>query len=119
MFPTRKRIVLLHLNGQVIRTTADHPLYVEGKGWINAADMPGAQCEGEHEVVYNLGEQPMPHFPFVGFVAGTPLLTADGPKRIEDIKPGDMIQGQPGDDQGDDKPHVHEADDELRWWERN
>jgi hypothetical protein len=64
MFPTRKRIFLLHLNGQVIRTTADHPFYVEGQGWINAADMPGAQPQGEHEVVYNLGEQPMPPFPF-------------------------------------------------------
>jgi hypothetical protein len=41
----------------------------------------------------------MPHFPILGFVAGTPILTADGPKRFEDIKPGDMIQGQPGDDQ--------------------
>lgn len=50
----------------------------------------------------------MPHFPILGFVAGTPLLTVDGPKRIEDIKPGNMIQVQPSDDQGDDKPHVHE-----------
>jgi hypothetical protein len=61
--------------------------------------------------------------PFIsGFAAGTPLLTPDGLKRIEDIKPGDMIQVQPGDDQGDDEPHTHEddqADDEPRWWERN
>lgn len=41
MFSTRKRIVLLHLGGKVIRTTADHPLYVEGQGWVNAADLPG------------------------------------------------------------------------------
>ena len=34
-------------------------------------------------------------------------------------QPGDMIQVQPDDDQGDDEPHVHEADDEPRWWERN
>jgi hypothetical protein len=30
-----------------------------------------------------------------------------------------MIQVQPGDDQGDDEPHVHEDDDEPRWWEHN
>lgn len=119
MFPTPKRIVLLHLNGQVIRTTAEHPLYVEGQGWINAADLPGAQPDGEHEVVYNLGEPAMPHFPILGFAAGTPLLTPNGPKRIEDIKPGDIIQVQPDDDQADDEPHAHEDDDELRWWECN
>lgn len=59
--------------------------------------------------------------PILGFVAGTPLLTADGLKRIEDIKPGDMIQVQPDDDQADDDPHVHDGqgDGEPRWWERN
>ena len=127
MFLIRKRIFHLHVNGNVIRTTADHPLYIAGPGWINAADMPGAQCEGELEVVYNLGgqampDQPRPNFPILGFAAGTPLLTADGPKRIEDLKPGDMIQMQPDDDQGDDEPHAHEDDDqgdELRWWDRN
>jgi len=31
MFTTRKRIVYVHVNGNVIRTSADHPLYVEGK----------------------------------------------------------------------------------------
>jgi hypothetical protein len=34
----------------------------------------------------------MPNFPIVGFAAGTPLLMAQGPVPIEDIKPGDMIQ---------------------------
>ena len=63
----------------------------------------------------------MPHYPIVGFAAGTPLLTADGLKRIEDIKPGDMIQVQPDDDEGDDNPHADDGqgDDELRWWEQN
>lgn len=65
-------------------------------------------------------DQPHSNHPIIGFAAGTPILTADGPKRIEDIKPGDMIQVQPGDDQADDEPHVHDdQDDELRWWERN
>jgi hypothetical protein len=129
MFPTRKRIVLVHLSGKAIRTTADHPFYVEGKGWMNAAEMPGAKSDGEQEVVYhlNLGEpampdQPRPNFPILGFVAGTPLLTPEGVKRIEDIKPGDIIQSgpdgeQPDDDQGDHEPEPH--DNEPRWWERN
>jgi intein/homing endonuclease len=130
MFPTHKRIVLLHLNGQIIRTTADHPFFIQGQGWVNAGDLPGAKSDGE-QVLYhlNLGEQtmpdqPRPNHPILGFAAGTPLLTADGPKRIEDIKPGDLIQTQPDDDQGDHEPEAHGDDgDRLpqdpRWWERN
>ncbi len=32
-----------------------------------------------------------------------------------------MIQGQPGDHQGNHKPHADDGqgDGELRWWERN
>jgi hypothetical protein len=61
----------------------------------------------------------MPPYPFVGFVAGTPILTAKGYKPIEEIKPGDMIQVQPYDDQGDGKPEAHDdqADEEPGWWE--
>jgi hypothetical protein len=54
----------------------------------------------------------------IGFVAGTPILTAKGYKPIEDIKPGDMIQVQPNDDQGDDK-HEAQDTDEPGWWESN
>lgn len=60
--------------------------------------------------------------PTLGFAAGTPILTADGPKRIEDIKPGDMIQVQPDDGQGDHKPEAHDdhhPGDEARWCEEN
>jgi hypothetical protein len=39
MLLTRKRIIHLHLGGKVIRTTADHFLYIEGKGWVNAGDV--------------------------------------------------------------------------------
>ncbi len=39
MFSTRKRIMLLHLSGNVIRTTADHPFDVHGQGWTDAADL--------------------------------------------------------------------------------
>jgi len=50
MFPKRKRIIHLHVNGQVIRTTTDHPLYIEAQSWVNAGDMPGAKwkksCSG-------------------------------------------------------------------------
>jgi hypothetical protein len=33
MFPTRRRIMLLHRSGKVTRTTADHPFFGQGKGW--------------------------------------------------------------------------------------
>jgi hypothetical protein len=39
------------LGGKVIRTTAEHPFYVSGKGWITAAEMPGARSDGEEAVV--------------------------------------------------------------------
>lgn len=53
--------------------------------------------------------------PIIGFVAGTPLLTADGFKSIEEAKPGDIIQTQPDDDQDDDKPEANEPG----WWKWN
>lgn len=98
VFVTRKPIFLLHLSGQVIRTTADHPFYVHGQGWTEAAGrrpgdpllsqdgqaMPveGVTGSGEQDVVHSLNpganpmpDQPRPHFPILGFAAGTPLLT--------------------------------------------
>jgi hypothetical protein len=51
----------------------------------------------------------MSNYPFAGFIAGSPILALTGFKSIEDIKPGDMIQAQPDDDQGDVK---HEAQDD-------
>ena len=54
----------------------------------------------------NLGEQSIPSYP-IGFVAGTPILTWNGYKPVEDIKPGHMIQVQPHDDQADAKPKAH------------
>jgi hypothetical protein len=50
----------------------------------------------------------------VCFVAGTPLLTPEGHKPIEDLKPGDFIQTQPDDDKADD-----EGPEPPRWWEHN
>jgi hypothetical protein len=86
---------------------------------------------GEQGVMHhlNLGEpampdQPRPNFPIIGFAAGTPSLTADGLKRIEDLKPGDSVQVQP-DDKGDGGPEdVHDEgcdcpDHDPRWWEQN
>ena len=51
----------------------------------------------------------MPIYPN-GFVAGTKVMTSRGPVNIEDVKPGDMIQVQPDDDQGDGKPDAHEGE---------
>jgi len=53
-------------------------------------------------------EPDRPHRPIFGFATGSAILTADGPKRMEDIKPGDMIQVQLDDGQRDREPHTHE-----------
>ena len=68
--------------------------------------------------------KPHIHYPILGFVAGTPLLTSSGHKPIEQVRPGDLIQTQP-DDQGDDAPQdVHDEDGDCpdhdpRWWDCN
>jgi hypothetical protein len=147
MFVTHKRMSLLHLSGKVTRTTADHPFFVAGQGWTEAADLqPGDKLRshdgqhvpvegitdsGEQEVLYHLNpgelpmpDQPRPSFPIFGFAAGTSLLTADGPKHIEDVKPGDVLQTRP-DDQGDGElQDAHDEgcdcpDQDPRWWQRN
>lgn len=103
-FPTRKPIVLLHLSGNVVRTTADHPFYVHGQGWTDAADLhvgdklrssdgqdvplDAITDQSEAAVVYRM-DAAVPPFPCTGlWPAGTLLATADGPKAIEDIRPG-------------------------------
>jgi hypothetical protein len=45
--------------------------------------------------------------PITGFVARTSLLTPSSHKLIADLKPGDLIQTKPDDDQGDD----HDSDE--------
>jgi hypothetical protein len=107
MFPTRKRVVVLHLSGQVIRTTADRPFFVAGRGWTDAADLQQGDKlrthdgqdvpveaitdTGEEAVGYRMGAA-VPPFPCTGLgPAGTLIETADGPKPIEDIQPGDRI----------------------------
>ncbi len=129
VFLTEQPIFLLRLGSNVIRTTAEHPFYVSGKGWISAAEMPGATSEGEEAVVPNPnpGEQPtldQPRriYPFLGFVAGTPIRTPEGHTPIEELKPGDLIQSQPDDGQGDHQPEAHEDDhtgEDARWWDWN
>jgi hypothetical protein len=74
------------------------------------------QPHDQHE---NPAETPKP---ILGFVAWTPIRTSEGSKRIEELQPGDIIQSQPDDEQGDHKPEDHEddrPDDDLGWWEWN
>ncbi len=70
MLPTRKPVVTLHINGQAIRTTGEHPFWVYNKGWLPAKQLqPGDMLvgrdgqimpvgevydTGEYETVYNL-----------------------------------------------------------------
>ena len=130
MFPTFQRIVLLHLGGSDIRTTAEHPFYVPGKGWIAAADLrPGDTLltpDGQTLIFGsvaddNPGESSVSAIPspstaprlILGFAAGTPVRTASGSKPIEQLHPGDLIQTQPDDCEGD------HAGEDARWWEWN
>lgn len=78
IFLTTKRL-MLHLSGKVIRTTADHPFYIQDQGWTTvdklwAGDLLHTQdgqlapvetltASDEEQVVYNLplpGGSPMP-----------------------------------------------------------
>ena len=63
MCPTRKCILQNHVNDQVIRTTPDHSLYVEGKGRVRAGEMSATKSEGEQEFVHYLGERRCPSSP--------------------------------------------------------
>ncbi|MFQ3651138.1 MAG: HNH endonuclease [Gemmataceae bacterium] len=69
LFQRTGRIWHLHVGGQLIRTTGEHPFYVVGKGWLEARLLQGAdllcshdgstiaveECydTGEYEAVYN------------------------------------------------------------------
>jgi hypothetical protein len=107
MIPRRKRILLLDVNGQVIRTTADHLFFVPGQGWTPAAqlqvgallhthvgeDLPitAITDTSEEEIVYQ-SDAAEASFLFTGWwPAGTLIETEHGPKSIEDIKPGNRL----------------------------
>ncbi len=107
MFPTRSPVLTLYVNGQAIRTAADYPFFVEGRGWTNAGDLhvgdhlrthDGQQGtieaithDGDEAVVYQMDVN-LPPFPCTGLMqAGTMIETADGLKKIEDITLGDRI----------------------------
>jgi len=111
MISTSKRVLLLHLGGQTIRTTADHPFFVSGRGWTRASDLrlgdplrthdgqdvplDAITDHGEDLVVYEL-EAGVSPFPCTGlWPAGTLLETADGPRPIEEVKPGDYLVVRP------------------------
>lgn len=67
-------------------------------------------------VIHNLGEQappdqPRPNFPIPGFVAGTPLLSADGAVPIEKLRPDDHTE--------DDDTDCDCPDHNPGWWQWN
>jgi hypothetical protein len=122
VFVIHKPVLLLHLFGQVIRTTADHPFFVSGEGWVDAnalhigdllatcdgqpVAVEGISDSGEQTVLYNVlpGEHPLPDrspsngIPpgsIFGFAAGTPILTPNGPIPIDQLRPGDFVQFGP------------------------
>jgi hypothetical protein len=107
MFVTPKQILILQLAGQAIRTTADHPFFVQRRGWTNAGDLQlgdrvrvadgqiapvdAIAIAGEQAVVCQMDPN-VPPFPFSGlWPAGTMFETPEGLKPIEEIEPGDRI----------------------------
>ena len=47
VFQAEQPIFLLCLGGKIIHTTAEHPFYIPGRGWITAAEMSEATNDGE------------------------------------------------------------------------
>jgi hypothetical protein len=84
VFVRTGRILHLHAGGQVIRTTPEHPFWVEGQGWTRASELRLGDSllshdgqwvaveevydTGEHEPVYNL-RVAQHHTYFVGCAA--------------------------------------------------
>ena len=107
MWQPKQRIVVLQTNGQSIRMATDHPVFVQGKGWVNPGDLHAGDylnwTDGQYvmvEAVTDDGQQAIIHqvdagsptFPNLGLLKpGTLLMTSTGLKPVEDIKPGDCI----------------------------
>lgn len=103
--------VSVDIDGRVIRMTADHSLFVHGKGWTAAGELRAGdrlRKPGDRWAVVRTvrREEDRGFRPFLGFAAGTPILTADGAVPIEDIRPGDLLDFPPDDpnDGLDDQP---------------
>lgn len=82
MPPTCQRILLLHMDGSVIRTKPDHPFFTEN-GWVNAGDLRAGDLLRTHDgswatvLAVAIEEQPVHQF-VPGFLPypATGLLTA-------------------------------------------
>ena len=104
MFLTRKQILTLKVDGHVIKTKAGHPFFTS-KGWVEASDLVAGDLLRTHQGTWatvqavEVEEAPVPQlvpgffpYPMSGVLpAGTLIPTADGLKKIEDIKAGDYI----------------------------
>jgi hypothetical protein len=69
-----------------------------------------------------MSDQSRPVYPFLGFIAGTPIQTAHGSVPIEELQPGDLIQTQPDDEHDNHDPEDHEDDhtgEDAHWREWN
>lgn len=108
-----ERILILRIHGDTIRVAANHPFWVEGRGWINASELRVGDrlrwrgVDAAIEAITDGGDEEIDFKRVVLALASSPLRmgaqgmsafsgdaqihTADGPKNIEDIKPGDEI----------------------------
>ncbi len=106
--------VTLYVRGQTIRTTAARPFYVLNRGWTLAADLrAGDRFLGQDGRTLTIeavtrgsdgAAAPQPEDDITrclrhgGLLAGTTLATPDGPKKVEDLRPGDQLLTRPPDD---------------------
>lgn len=94
--------VVLDVGGRAIRAAANHPLFVHGRGWTAAGELrtgdqlhtPGGTWATVQSVRIEGCFVPRP---FLGFAAGTPILTADGTTPIDQLRPGDLLESAPDD----------------------
>jgi hypothetical protein len=105
---TAQSFVHVNVAGKTLRTTADHPFHVQGKGWINAADLQAGDLinnvDGTSAPVLWVavtetsisGFLPKTGGPLQAMLdgalpAGTLLLTSEGLNKVEDISPEDSL----------------------------
>jgi hypothetical protein len=121
-FVRTARIVHLHVGGKVIRTTAEHPLWVYGKGWVtaielragdrlNSHDGQGVAVEqmydtGQYETVYNVSVADF-HTYFVGSDLWGFSVWAHN--AVAAIYRGDAFPGKRTDPKGDPKAHFRKG----------
>jgi hypothetical protein len=116
MFPSTQRLLLLKLNDRAVLIPADYSFPVPGQSGTRAAHLRLGDLVYDHENqlvgitdITDLGEQffcyylhadEPPYYRAMQVLQGTVVATAEGYKRIEQLRSGDRILSD-----ADDAPH--------------